>query len=210
MNIDEHGKLSKKPVCKKKRKLSAWLNKHSRFYVWQKHKVNIALKQIALAKPIYRVRGGQLVFMNKNSDDLNYSWKLNEKLIHEFHKKVVDDNRHFLFVIIPDCRQLYDDVWEDFYQQAHNEQKYLDADYPNKKLIEIAKKRDIDTIHLLDTLKTSINNQSSQNPDTQVGYGGTGHLNELGNLLSAQKIYSHLLENKLIFQLVDKYSHSSI
>ena len=65
--------------------------------------------------------------MNKNSDDLNYSWSLNEKLIHEFHKKVVDDNRHFLFVIIPDCRQLYDDVWKAFYRKAQNEQEYLDA-----------------------------------------------------------------------------------
>jgi len=50
MNIDKHGELCKKPVPVKKRKLSAWLNKNSLFYVWQKYKVNIALKKISLSK----------------------------------------------------------------------------------------------------------------------------------------------------------------
>lgn len=207
MDIDEKGNLYVKPFSVTRKTLSIWLNQHSRFYVWQKYKSKVAIKTIAHSEKIYKVRGGHLIFMNKDSDDLNHAWNLNEKIIHTFYEDVVNDKRLFLFVVVPSSVQLYADNWEEFFTKDNDAQKYLDRDYPDRKLLEIVTKKEIDSIFLRDGLEKYINNRPRSDPKAQVLYEeGKGHLNEVGNLLSAKMIHTHLVNNGIISQLIEKHS----
>lgn len=206
MDIDEKGNLYVKPFSVTRKTLSIWLNQHSRFYVWQKYKFKVAIKTVANSEKIYKVRGGHLIFMNKDSDDLNHAWTLNEKIIHQFYDEVVNDKKLFLFIVVPSSVQLYDDNWEEFFAKDNDAQKYLDIDYPDRKLFEIVSKKEVDSIFLRDVLEKYIKKRPHNVLEAQVLYGGGGHLNEVGNLLSAKAIYTHLVNNGTISQVVEKHS----
>ena len=204
MDIDENGNLYVKPFSLSRKKLSIWLNEHSRFYVWQKYKFKTATKIIIRSKVLFKVREGDLIYMNKDSEKLNHAWNLNEKIIHAFYEAVVSDNRRFLFAVIPGAVQQYSDSWEEFFAKDKEAQAYLDKNYPDRRLAEIINKKNIDHIFLRDGLGKYINGRPHTDSTAQVLYGGSGHLNVKGNLLSAELIYSHLLNNNTIYQIIDK------
>ncbi len=206
MDMDEEGHLYVKPFSVTQKKFSIWLNRHSRFYVWQKYKTNILAEKFKKSKSFYKVRGGKLIFMNKDSEKLNYAWKLNEKIIHTFHEDVIREQCYFLFVVIPNSYQLYYDRWDSFVVKDPEAQPYLDVDFPDLKLAKIMTKKNIDSIFLREGLDEYINNRPHDYPEAQVLYKGWGHLNEIGQRLSAEIIYSHLLVNGTIAQITDRYT----
>ncbi len=207
MDMDQNGDLYIKPYFTVQKKISTWLNRHSRFYVWQKHTTNILADKLKKSDTFYKVREGKLIFMNKDSEKLNYAWKLNEKIIHTFHKEVLQETGYFLFVVIPNSHQLYHDRWKSFVVKDPEAQPYLDADHPDRKLSGILRKKNIDSIFLRRRLKDYIDNRPHYEPAAQVLYNGTGHLNEKGQKLSAEIIYKHLLDNRTIIHYMDIYKH---
>lgn len=204
MNLTEDGDLYEEPVSIRRSFISTWLNQHSRFYVWQKNKVNVAIHTVSSHKGIYRIRGGPLIFMNKHDEDLDYAWRLNGRLIREFYTNVNKDDRLFLFVVIPSSVQLYYDAWEEFYAKDKSAQKYFDVDYPDKRLSEICNNEGINYLLLRDGFKKVTYNESYKNTDYQLLYGGTGHMNKKGNLLAAGLIYNYLDERGMLRQLEDR------
>lgn len=203
MDLDKEGNLYVKPFSATRKKLSIWLNQHSRFYVWQKHTINVLTKTIARSETLYKVRGGDLIFMNQDSELLNDVWTLNEKIIHAFHDEVSADNRRFLFVVIPDPVQLYTDNWEAFVVKDEETRPYLDVDYPDRKLTAILEKKNIDSLFLRKTLEDYIDNRLHTDLEARVLYGGNAHLDETGNRLSAEAIYAHMVRNGTIAQLTE-------
>ena len=206
MAIDEDGRLYVKPFSPTRKRLSMWLNRHSRFYVWQKQKLRMATWNIAESGRFYRVRGGPLIFMNKDEDRLNSAWILNGRIIQAFHAEVASQGRSFLFVVIPNGEQLYDDNWQDFSVKDREAQEYLDVDHPDRKLTEIVNENGIDHVFVRDGLVKFIDNRNHSDPNAHVIYGGRGHLNAVGNRLSAEIIHAHLQKNGTISQLMDSCS----
>jgi len=125
MDLDENGQLYQRPFSRTRKTFSTWLNEHSRFYVWQKLKFNQLSKKVTHSDAFFKVSGGELIFMNKDTEELNKAWLLNEKIVHAFHDEVVSDNRQFLFFVIPSCDQLYHDNWAEFSVKDAEAQKYL-------------------------------------------------------------------------------------
>jgi len=209
MDMDQNGDLYVKPFLTVRKKISTWLNRHSRFYVWQKHTTNILADKLKKSDTFYKVREGKLIFMNKDSKKLNYAWKLNEKIIHTFHKEVLQETGYFLFVVIPNSHQLYHDRWKSFVVKDPDARPYLNADYPDQKLSEILKKKNIDSVFLRRRLEDYIDNRPHYEPDAQVLYNGTGHLNEKGQKIATETIYKYLLDNGTIRYYIDIYKHNN-
>jgi hypothetical protein len=204
MDLDENGQLYQRPSSQARKSTSIWLNRHSRFYVWQKHKFNKLSKKVTESKTFYKVSGGELIYMDKDSEELNKAWLLNEKIIHAFHDEVINDQRQFLFFVLPSGDQLYKDNWDEFSVKDPEAQKYLDVDLPDRRLSEILMKKDIDHIFSRVELENFIAGRSHNVPEGQVLYGGAGHINIKGNQLCAEIIYKHMLENNTISQMIEK------
>jgi len=205
MRLNDRGELEVEPYLAARKKLSVWLNTHSRFYVWQKHKFKHVTRNVADMGTFYEVRAGNLVFMNKDSEDLNYAWKLNEAIIDAFRNEVVGDGRQFLLVFIPTTEQLHEDTWDAFFARDESAQEFLERSYPNRRLSEIVARNEIDHLFLQDVLDKHIAGRPHDVPEAQVLYRGIGHLNPTGHLLSARMIYDYLLENDTISRLVAHY-----
>ena len=210
MDLDENGQLYQRPFSRTRKTFSTWLNEHSRFYVWQKLKFNQLSKKVTHSDAFFKVSGGELIFMNKDTEELNKAWLLNEKIVHAFHDEVVSDNRQFLFFVIPSCDQLYHDNWAEFSVKDAEAQKYLDVDLPDRKFAEILEKKNIDHIFSRIELEKFIAGRPHTDPEAQVLYAGAGHINVLGNLMSAEIIYNHMLKNNTISQMIAKYASSVI
>lgn len=202
MDIDKNGELYVKPYSVTRKKLSIWLNLHSRFYVWQKYRFRVLTKTVERSDAIYEVRGGDLIYKKEDSEPLNEAWNLNKRIIHAFHEEVMDKGSHFLFVVLPSPVQLYKDNWEEFIVKDEEARPYLSVDYPDQKLAEIVNQKSIDHLFLREGLEEYIDGRLHTDTEARVLYGGDAHLDETGNRLSAELIYTHLLSNRIITQII--------
>jgi len=205
MNLNEAGDLYVEPYSAGRKRLSAWLNTHSRFYVWQKVRLRTLGHQVASSKAFFEIRTGDLIFMNKDSEDLNYAWELNEAIIKGFRDEVVNDGRRFLITFLPSTVQLHQDIWDEFYSQDKNAQPFLERTHPNDRLGEIVTRNNVDHLFFQDVLEEHVAGRPHDVPEAQVLYGGIGHLNQKGSHLSAKMIYEHYLEAGVISELLARY-----
>jgi len=205
MRLDENGDLEIEPYSATRKRLSVWLNSHSRFYVWQKYKFKHLTRNVAEMEPFYEVRSGNLIYMNKDSEVLEYAWRLNEAILRTFAEEVARDGRGFLVAFIPTSEQLYDDTWAEFQSRDEEAREFLERSYPNRRLSEIVDGNGIDHLFLQEVLEDHVAGRAHTVPEAQVLYGGMGHLNALGHELSARMIYDHLLATGAVEEQLARY-----
>ena len=192
------------------KKFSIWLNENSMLYVWQKLMMNHAISNFISAGAAGKnnmIRGGALIFVNDpKDDDLVYSWKLNEKLIQEFNDTVTDDGSLFIFLSIPNRIELLEWQWEEF-QSIASGTKYegkIEQNHPHNKLYSIVKRHGIRHLFLRYAFEAHTKGLSRNNPRYYFSYkSGSGHLNEIGNILMTNAFYKYLDKTGIIKKLIE-------
>jgi hypothetical protein len=185
--LDDRGELVQVPGSATQKKISAWLNLHSRFYVWQKRANDILSGRNREANPIHSTASEEI---------LAETWELNERLILALCDEVERDGAHFVLVLYPGAAQVYDDRWEEVLDVAGEHAGELDPTHAEGRLTSLAQAHDIAVVTMTRDLKRATRGlrATDTDPENLLFFGGTGHFTVRGNRLAATAIHRFLSE----------------
>lgn len=194
-----------------RRRISNWLNEHSRLYVWQKYFLNDALNNFLAAGGAgkdQKIPDEFLIFVDDPNDGvLEYTWRINELILNAFHREATGDNVFFLLFSIPSSLETTPALWERFRRTAAGTSyaDKIDRRLPERRLHAFAKRHGIPHLFLRPFLEEHLQRIAPGNPAYQVAYRqGMGHLNEAGHRLMAEALLDYLEDNKVIGKLLLK------
>jgi hypothetical protein len=204
MDLDANGRLYTKPARSTLTKASIWLNRNSRFYVWQKVAFGKATARVRASSPALGVRGEDLVFSTEPSEDLDHAWSLTEKVLFQFGEEVRSDGRRFLLLYIPAAETLYRDLWTQKFSAPPYDLVHFDPRRAERRLRDAARGGRIDSLFLNEGFARFIAVRSGTDAEAWLYYGGNGHLNERGQALGAELLYRHLSTSGELRDLVGR------
>ena len=185
--LDDRGELVQVPVSAAQRKVSAWLNLHSRFYVWQKRANDILSGRNREANRIHSTSSEKI---------LTETWELNERLILALSDEVERDGARFVLVLYPGAAQIYDDRWEEILDLAGEHAGELDPTHAEDRLTSLAQAHGIAVVTMTRDLKRATRGlrATDTDPEDLLFFGGAGHFTPQGNRLAAAAIHRFLSE----------------
>ena len=212
-DLDAEDHLVELPFCATRAKLTSWLNRHSRFYVWQKGAVQYAINSLrrkaeALAASAGRENnpfdsGGQGIYCSEPDETLAYAWRVTAKLIETMHAEVEADGARFVLAVLPTGAQVCDDAWADEFGAGANTSTAestaassgapLDKYYPDRRLREICDRIGAQTVLMTDRFREAAPHHSLDYPDEWLYYDGFGHFNDRGNDVAAAVLFEALI-----------------
>lgn len=195
MDLDPDGRLFQKPYSASRARSSSWLNRNSRFYVFQKELVNRTMHEV-LDEPGLNVRGGGIgqTFRTDPDPDLDHAWQLTEELIRTFDEEVRSAGSDFLLLYIPAAESVDPAVWNSYYGEDAGERV---ASHARRKVGDIVQRNEIDAIFLTETFEERL--RRGEGP---FFFHGRGHVNERGQELAAREIVEALSSTGALDRLV--------
>ncbi|HVU85792.1 MAG TPA: SGNH/GDSL hydrolase family protein [Pirellulales bacterium] len=194
------------PLLPGRAALTSWLNRHSRFYVWQKDMTQRAINNLRGQAMQLAARaghetttvdsGGLGVFCSEPDDTLQYAWRVTEKLLAAMHQEVAADGVEFLIAAIPAGLQIYDDAWQ---QVEATAELPIDPRYPDKRLTAIARRLGVPLVLMTDEFRASAPHHSQAAVEEWLHYDAFGHLNDRGNDVAAEAVYHELLKRSAVY-----------
>ena len=185
-HVAEGGKLVREPQSDLRRGLSAFLNDHSRFYVWQKRQTNVLaqlVKTKVVVNPVHRV------FLASKDATVERAWATTFALIAELRRQVEADDARFVLFYLPFSDEVNLDWWEETVNASPPLQKERwDLAGPERRLRQFCESEGIDFISAREELKAAYANSGER------FYFKHGHLNERGHAMVGDRVAAWLLE----------------
>lgn len=202
MDLDESGRLVKKPYSVARASSSTWLNQNSRFYVWQKDLVNRAMHKLLDDRRL-NVRGGVGRTFDTGSDpDLAHAWRLTEALLRTFDEEVRSGGAEFLLLYVPSPESVDPRVWERHYGDEA-EAAGFSATHTRRQVEAIAENHHIDSTFLSDLFASKL-----ARDEGPLFFQGEGHMNEVAQDLAARQILEHLEGTGALARLSARCAHT--
>jgi hypothetical protein len=162
-----------------------WLDRHSRFYVWQKTRF-AALRARGRA-----LRGtldvGHRIFETAIDDDLAHAWRLTERLLAAFADETRAGGARFVLAIVPCAEQVEDDVWGELLARAGG--RAVDREQPERRLLEIAGRHGLTAVPMADEFRRAAARARAEGRDADLFLNHRHHLNDAGHALVAELLY---------------------
>ncbi len=201
-DIDDRGELVELPFLPARARLTSWLNRRSRFYVWQKDATQNAINAIrnqavAVAArsgraPVPIDSGGQGIFCADPSDAVARAWLVTEKLIDTMSRDARAAGAEFALAVLPTGWQVSDEIWSRVVAGAAGVP--LDLHQPDRKLAEICARLDVPVVLMTEQFRAAAGQDTSPQSPAMFHYAGVGHFNDRGNELAAQILSSAIQE----------------
>ncbi len=189
-DFDENGNYRQLPYSAAQARLSQFLNRHARFYVWQKH---LLLKaRDAAHETLHTFRPGAWIYCTKVPEKVEHAWRLTEAAIELFQREVVDRGGRFVFLQIPASEQIYRDRFETLAAIDEQYTAQFDWDHPDRRLGEICDRLGVPSLSLTEAFRAAAPGASSTIEAEWLFHRGMGHLNERGNEVAARAIHRFL------------------
>lgn len=185
------GRLVERPMSEEQNHLTTWLNRYSRFYVWQKQRVRRATQNVRDAGRFLGPSGGLLTYWTEPREDLAGAWALLERALVELSSAVQDDGHHFVLLVIPDGMRLHPELWASRTAGFEN----LDPSLPSRRLARMTTDHGIPTFSLEPAFLGAIDGRPASDESGWLYYGATGHLNVRGNDLAAERVLGFLRDS---------------
>lgn len=191
-DLDENGELYQLPFSSNRALASQFLNRYSRFYIWQK---TLSLKVRNNARALVReVAPGQLIYCRQESEDLAHAWKLSAATVEALDKAVRADGAQFAVVMIPSCEQVYDDFFQEVADISVELGPHFDQHYPDERMGAICAEAGISFFTMVDDFRQAAPSASYKVKDEWVFHNGIGHFNEKGNEIAATAVHRFLTQ----------------
>lgn len=183
-DVDEHDQLRQEPFSTRRAAASQFLNRHSRFYVWQRTALNRARHQVY--EDLKKLDPGHWVFAREHPDDVARAWKITEVVYRELQREVASRGGKFAVVMIPSGLQIYREPFEDVAARGGAYAASFDASYPDERLGEFCRRAGIPFVSMLEEFRAAAPSGSVAAQDEWLFCNGTGHFNEQGDALAAR------------------------
>jgi hypothetical protein len=185
-DLDASGRLTQLPMSAAKAGLSAWLNRYSRLYLWQKEAVRRTryawMKQAGVLEP------GYWIYSKHESADVAQAWRLTAALLAELAEEVRRDGARFGVVMVPTAQQVYPDSLAKLLAAAGDQAPSFDADYPDRRMAELCQASGVPLLVMTADFRRAAPGRSLANADQWLFLHGEGHFNPRGNQLAAEVI----------------------
>ncbi len=191
-DVDDSGKLVQLPFSASRHLVGTWLNRHSRFYVWQKLMTNRARHR--LEGSVGLVSPGDWIFCSEESTDVAHAWDITAALLKQFRDEVESRGSLFAVVTVPSAVGICDDCFQEVARRAGDQATAFRKDYPDLRLSEICRKAGITLWSLTPDFRKAVPSAMSTVEEDQIFIKGVGHLNERGSVVAAKSLHRFLTE----------------
>ena len=191
-DVDESGELVQQPFSAKRAAVSQFLNRYSRFYVWQKHAFRVA--RVRVNEVVQQINPGQWIYCTEPPEDVSHAWDITAAILREFKEKVEADGRMFAVVMIPGAEQVHRDYYEAVAERAGEAGVAFDQDFPERKVAELCREADIAFISPVSDYRAAAPTGLQSAEDEWLFQLGSGHTNAEGNLLTAKRVHAFLTQ----------------
>ena len=182
--LEEDGQLLLHLPPASRRSLSAWLDEHSRFYLWQKHKLALVRGRMRAARKNLLPRLQILNTAPPTSAEM--AWVITERLLLTWADEVRATGAKPVLVVIPAHEQIMDSYWEELIQAIPSDiAASFDASYPESRLRNLSAEHDIPLIALREVFRAASLHRSLHFPRA-------GHWTEAGHRLAADTLVHEL------------------
>lgn len=203
MDLDDEGRLFQKPFSTARASGSSWLNRNSRFYVWQKERVNRVLHRMLDDEGLnVRGGGGGQTYRTDDSPDLRHAWRLTRALIDDLRNRVEADEGHFLLLYVPAAEGVDPHVWRARFGDSGGPSS-RDPSYPRRRIGRMAGALGVDAVFLTEPFRAA-----SESDPEPLFYNGEGHINERGQDLAAREILAHLARSGTLARREERCAHA--
>lgn len=191
-DLDSSGQLVQMPFSASRRAVSAWLNRYSRFYVWQRTAINRARHRMDGTLGV--MTPGDWIYSSQESPEIVHAWDISAALLKQFSQEVERQGSLFAVVLIPSATSVCDDCFQVVKQRAGSQASQLQQDYPEQRLEAICRKSHIPFWSMTPDFRTAAPHANSTLADEQLFLAGVGHWNERGSTVAARSVHRFLRE----------------
>lgn len=190
-DLDASGRLVQLPFAFEPSPVAGWLDRWSRFYVWQK----AAFRQLrgSVHAATRRLEPVELVFAEPEPGPVAHAWGITAALLHAFREETAARGTTLVLVAAPSAVQVYDDLWSELEGRAGREGTTVSREHPETRLAGIARREGIPFLALLPAFRDAAPGRDSTRPAEQLYYEGRFHWNDAGNALAARAVHERLL-----------------
>jgi len=188
--LDEDGNLEQLPYVGLRKSSGRWLNRHSRFYVWQKAALRKARIQAQVKLDI--MEQATWAYCPEPPEAFERAWALTGRLLRQLDREVRAQGGRLFVVLITEAMQVYDDLFG-HRQRQMGQRCRLDPAEPDRRIEAFCKQDGIPFLSLRDPFRAAAPSRSSRVAGEWLFFNGSGHFNEAGNRLAAQEILRFLV-----------------
>lgn len=182
--MDDQGRLQREPAARLRGRTSELLNRHSRFYVWQKTQMNRLehlFKRKVVVNPVHRV------FAHDYDVAMERAWAVTRALVDALRADVEADGARFLMLYVPYSDEVNPDWWEDTLAGSPPmREKTWDLGKAERRLAAHCRERGIVLVSLRPPFL-------AREPASPRLYFEHGHLNELGHRKAGEILAEEVL-----------------
>jgi len=188
-DFDQAGRLFRLPYARPSAG-SAWLNRASRLYVWQKQAVRQALASWDAS------RGGlepvELVYARPEPAAVARAWAITAALFAAFRDETRVHGAELVVVVAPTPAQVYDDLWAELESRAAASGQPLGRERPEQRVLELCRRAGIPCLALAEAFRAAAPGRDSRRREEQLFHRGRFHWNDAGNALAAEEVHAFL------------------
>ena len=189
-DFDEDGNYRQLPFSVSRARFSQFLNRYSRFYVWQKHMTSKTMH--AARETLQIFEPGSWIFCNQGPEKVAHAWRLTEAAIDTLHRDIVDRGSQFVLVLIPSGHQVYEDLFKTLAASDESFTDCFDWDYPDRRIGEICSRLEVPFLSLTEDFRAAAPGRSRRVQEEWLFYKGYGHFNEQGHDVTARAVHRFL------------------
>lgn len=187
--LDASGRLSERRAAPPAAGVGAWLDRHSRFYIWQKEA--IARLRAGLRDRQGGLEPGNEAFFADGDPRVETAWRITAALLETLQVEAARDGARLALLLVPAPEQVYDDLWERLRGRA-GQQRPLEREQPARRLAGMAASLGLPFLDLGPALRAAAPHASSELQGERVFFEGRFHLNERGNQVAAEAVLAWL------------------
>lgn len=190
--LDGEGRLVQLPFAPRRAVASLWLNRHSRFYAWQKQALQgLRERGRESARGLQR---GEWIFCVDPPPPAVRAWAVTDALLRRFRAEVEADGARFLVVALPSAEQVYDEAWAALVARAGPWSDRIDPDEPERRLAELCRAAGIELLTLTERFRAAVPGRSAAAVGELLHYRGRGHLTPRGHRIVALALEERLAD----------------
>jgi hypothetical protein len=194
-DFDESGGLKVVPESTVSAETSNFLNRTSRLYLWQKGITNRLIKRVRNRAGWFDKR--DRIYLDPVPEEIEYSWRLTEAILKQFHTDVTGDGVEFHVVTIPGGREIYRDLLDQLETEGREAglTHAFNQDLPLERISVICDRNGISLIALEPPFRAFALDRNSAIKEQRLFFNRHWHMNVRGNRVAAEAIAARLLKH---------------